>query len=178
LTRQHLILWGSIGKSMVWCLGLAACASGELPSEQRPRLGSVAEPLVTDASGARADADAGTGNDAGAGPSNDCCTPSGSGGCADDTVEACVCAGDPFCCAIEYDALCAKQAVSRCGLDCDDRPPASDCCGPSDVPGCSEPAVAACICDIDPFCCVFRFDQSCVSLGASRCGAVCEGVEP
>jgi hypothetical protein len=161
---------------------LVGCASGEL--EATPRFGSRAAPLVVaNAAGdAASSSDAGgpgeTPSDAGTSPSNDCCTTASSGGCSDDTVEACVCAGDPFCCAVEYDAFCAREAVSRCGLDCDDRPPASDCCEASDVPSCTESEVAACICDIDPFCCVFRFDQNCVNLAASRCGAPCEGGEP
>jgi hypothetical protein len=174
-----------------------ACAPGEGPGESQPPrsgpLGSASEPLVRleaaadagPAVGSEPSSDAGAASDAAADPSNDCCTASGSapsgptGGCNDVTIEACVCAGDPFCCAVEYDALCAKQAVSRCGLDCDDRPPASDCCGASDVPGCTQPAVETCICDIDPFCCVFRFDQSCVNLGVARCNAACgEEVRP
>jgi len=117
-------------------------------------------------------ADAGAG-DAGPPPENDCCTPSDSGSCRDTAVAACVCEGDPFCCSSEYDATCVTQAVSRCGLDCDERAPASDCCAPSDVPGCTRSDVQACICDIDPICCVFRFDQNCVNLAASRCGAAC-----
>lgn len=115
--------------------------------------------------------------DAAALPSNDCCSTSSSGGCADEAVAACVCGGDPFCCSEEYDALCVNQAVSRCGQDCDERLPVSDCCGASGVPGCTVPEVQACICDIDPFCCVFRFDQNCVSLGVARCNLSCDTEE-
>jgi hypothetical protein len=122
----------------------------------------------------------GAASDAAVPSGNDCCTPSSSGGCIDSTIQACVCEGDAFCCTVEYDALCARQATSRCGLDCDARPPTSDCCSPSDVPGCTQPPTLACICDIDPFCCVFRFDPSCVNLAVARCGATCgaEGAQP
>jgi hypothetical protein len=106
-------------------------------------------------------------------PSNDCCSTSSSGGCNDPLVSACVCEGDPACCGAEYDDICVTQAVSRCGQRCDERPPVSDCCSPSDVPSCSVPEVAACVCAIDPFCCVFRFDQNCVNLGLSQCNAAC-----
>jgi hypothetical protein len=126
-------------------------------------------------SGAAGPGDAGPGV---AGLRNECCATSGSGGCNDEAVAACVCEGDPFCCSTEFDALCVNQAVSRCGQDCDDRPPESDCCSASGVPGCTDAPVAACICEIDPFCCVFRFDQSCVNLGVSRCGLSCEEVVP
>ena len=158
--------------------------------EAAPPLGAELTPALAPAGGAggrdagsvdTGGADAGTdpgAPDAGAGdagppPSNDCCTASASGRCRDAAVAACVCEGDPFCCSTEYDATCVTQAVSRCGLDCDERPPASDCCAPSDVPGCTLSDVQACVCDIDPICCVFRFDQNCVNLATSRCGAVC-----
>jgi hypothetical protein len=133
-----------------------------------------------DEAAADAGAPSGPASDAAAPPSNDCCTPSSSGGCSDGALQACVCEGDAFCCTVEYDALCARQATSRCGLDCDARPPVSDCCSPSDVPGCTQPAALACICDIDPFCCVSRFDASCVNLGIARCSAACgaEGAQP
>jgi hypothetical protein len=111
--------------------------------------------------------------DAGPPPTNDCCTTSATAGCNDATVAACVCAGDPFCCSAEYDDSCVTNAISRCALDCDDRAPTSDCCTPSDVPGCTLPDVQACICDIDPACCVLRFDQNCINIGTSQCGSAC-----
>jgi hypothetical protein len=163
-------------RSLAACaVALAGCASGETPGAPRgegTRLGALAQPVSA------AEADAGNAGPGDPGPSNDCCTTSGSGGCDDAAVAACVCEGDPFCCSTEFDALCVNQAVSRCGRDCDDRPPESDCCSPSSVPGCTDAPVAACICEIDPFCCVFRFDQSCVNLGLSRCNPSCEEVAP
>lgn len=177
-TQTALARWALV------LLSLTACASGETPAvrSEGPTLATLALPLAAadagepaaDAGGA-SDAAAGQGDDSG--PSNGCCSPSSSGGCNDAVVAACVCEGDPFCCSTEYDALCVNQAISRCGQDCDDRPPASDCCSASSVPGCSDAPVAACICEIDPFCCVFRFDQSCVNLGVSRCNASCSQVE-
>jgi hypothetical protein len=168
-------------RSLAVCaVALAACASGETPGAPAgdgTRLGALAQPLSAAEADAGAAPDAGSGpgdSDPGsAGPGNDCCTPSSSGGCNDAQVAACVCQGDPFCCSTEFDALCVNQAVSRCGRDCDDRPPESDCCSASSVPGCTDAPVAACICEIDPFCCVFRFDQSCVNLGVSRCNPSC-----
>jgi hypothetical protein len=160
-----------IAAASTFAVVLAGCASGETPGA----------PAVSTRALTAAESDAGEapGDDAGtAGPSNDCCSTSGSGGCSDEAVAACVCQGDPFCCSNEYDALCVNQAVSRCGQDCDDRPPVSDCCSASSVPGCTDAPVAACVCEIDPFCCVFRFDQSCVNLGVSRCNLSCGEEEP
>jgi hypothetical protein len=170
----------SLGAALAGCaVALVACASGETPAGpagEGAGLGALTQPLSA------AEADAGDGSDAAVGPGNDsgndCCTTSSGGGCSDSAVAACVCEGDPFCCSTEFDALCVRQAISRCGQDCDDRPPESDCCSASSVPGCTDAPVAACICEIDPFCCVFRFDQSCVNLGVSRCSLSCEEVVP
>ena len=187
-------------------VALAACATGETPSRERPsregantpgaqnavpaagaaRVGALASALAssTDArdAGAPGPSNPSGNSDAGAAGEtaglNDCCSASESGGCSDEVVLACVCEGDPFCCSTEYDALCVTQAISRCGERCDERPPVSDCCSTSDVPGCSDAPVSACICEIDPFCCVFRFDQSCVNLGISRCNTSCAGEVP
>jgi hypothetical protein len=44
------------------------------------------------------------------------CCETGSAGCADSAVAACVCAQDPFCCATEWDAQCvAEVAKFGCG---------------------------------------------------------------
>lgn len=173
-TRARAAVLDRLSVAGLFVTILGACASGETPVSRRDlegsALGALAQPLTAVVAAAVPDAGAG---EAPAGPSNDCCSASGSGGCSDESVAACVCEGDAFCCSTEYDALCVKQAVSRCGQDCDTRAPVSDCCSASDVPGCSDAPVAACICEIDPFCCVFRFDQSCVNLGVSRCNLGC-----
>lgn len=50
---------------------------------------------------------------------HDCCEPGGPG-CLDPTIEACVCAIDPFCCETGWDELCVERVVSDgCG-ECDD----------------------------------------------------------
>lgn len=59
--------------------------------------------------------------DAPAGP-HDCCTE-GIPGCSDADVEACVCAIDPWCCEVEWDAICVAEAeyfgCADCGLCAD-----------------------------------------------------------
>ena len=48
-------------------------------------------------------------------PSHDCCEP-GAAGCDDPVVEACVCALDPYCCNVEWDAQCVAEVESfSCG---------------------------------------------------------------
>jgi hypothetical protein len=155
---------------------LVACAVGTdfEPSTLTRPVGVGRQALVSLDGGATLDA--GAASDAGA-PEQACCSTSAGPGCSDAVVLACVCEGDDFCCSTEYDAVCVTQAQSRCGLSCETRPPVSDCCEQSDVPGCTRPEVEACICDIDPFCCAFRFDESCVNLARARCAGSCGGSE-
>jgi hypothetical protein len=53
-----------------------------------------------------------------AGPDGDCCLPHPTTGCQNDTVEACVCALDDFCCNTEWDGICVDEAINECGADC------------------------------------------------------------
>ena len=177
------------------CLA-AACEPGTAPSHGglETSLGSAAQALVLPDGGIVPDAglgdagvaDAGLGGDAGndagdeatrdaapPGPSNDCCTSSNSPGCADPDVLACVCEWDALCCSSTYDSFCASIAVSRCEQPCEDRPPVSDCCDERDVPGCTDPVVENCVCQVDPFCCIFLYDQNCVDIGITSCGSAC-----
>jgi len=107
-------------------------------------------------------------------PENDCCTPSTGAGCADPEVLRCVCEGDPFCCSDAFDALCVRQALTRCEQVCALPPPVSDCCSASSTPGCVLPEIAACVCSVDPACCSVRFDQNCVHLANARCELGCD----
>ncbi|MCS6898611.1 MAG: hypothetical protein RMJ98_02425 [Myxococcales bacterium] len=60
-------------------------------------------------------------------------------GCADDSIEACVCAKDPFCCEFAWDMICAGEVealgCSLCGPVCmqsaDCKDPARPVCVPS-----------------------------------------------
>ncbi|MCB9787605.1 MAG: hypothetical protein H6744_13065 [Deltaproteobacteria bacterium] len=53
-------------------------------------------------------------------PEGDCCVDNGpdSPGCDDDGITECVCALDPFCCDVTWDAECAAQASGDCGAGC------------------------------------------------------------
>ena len=48
----------------------------------------------------------------------DCCTANGSPAC--DDTECCdtICATDTFCCVVEWDDVCARQAAEVCSLGC------------------------------------------------------------
>lgn len=51
--------------------------------------------------------------------------------------------------------------------------PAGNCCVPTSTPSCSNPSVAQCVCQVDPFCCQVQWDSLCVSevesLGCGSC---------
>ncbi len=44
-----------------------------------------------------------------------CCEPDGTPGCDDPVCCGLVCASDPYCCDIEWDALCSAAAARHCG---------------------------------------------------------------
>jgi hypothetical protein len=104
---------------------------------------------------------------------SDCCASGAGPGCADDGVLTCLCQLDNVCCSGPYDTTCVAEARSSCDLNCGSRLSMKDCCTPSTAGGCSEPDVLACVCAIDPYCCVGAFDENCVNLATQRCGAAC-----
>jgi hypothetical protein len=107
------------------------------------------------------------------GAESDCCTASDVAGCTDAVINTCTCATDSQCCTDSFDEVCVAEAVAECGAQCNSGEPESDCCTPSDVPGCGSAEVSDCVCAVDPFCCAGGFDESCVALAQSQCGASC-----
>jgi hypothetical protein len=108
---------------------------------------------------------------------NDCCSVGEGPGCTDPVTLGCLCAQDDACCSDQYDALCVAEAVSLCALRCERDGVGSDCCTPSTAAGCSESGVEACVCGIDPFCCVGGFDENCVRLAQNQCSHACLALE-
>ncbi|MEM9463528.1 MAG: hypothetical protein AAGF11_55820, partial [Myxococcota bacterium] len=53
-------------------------------------------------------------------------------------------------------------------------PGSQGCCEPHDSPGCNEPAVVDCVCEVEASCCAFEWDEACVELAMSDCEATCE----
>jgi hypothetical protein len=49
------------------------------------------------------------------------------------------------------------------------------CCTATALPGCIDPAVEACVCAVDGFCCDTEWDALCVTTGADSCGSGCAG---
>ncbi|MFO0631400.1 MAG: hypothetical protein U0168_00970 [Nannocystaceae bacterium] len=102
-----------------------------------------------------------------------CCSSHETAGCVDAAVADCVCASEPYCCAVAWDGLCIDAiATLGCG-DCTPRPGADPtCCTPAAEPGCADPAIADCVCAIDAYCCDTQWDELCVDeLDGYGCGA-------
>jgi hypothetical protein len=109
-----------------------------------------------------------------------CCEANGSPGCDDPTIEACVCAEDPFCCDPQqtWDALCVSKVDElACGSCGGETPTKGDCCEGHDTPGCSDLAVQSCVCADDNWCCTNTWDALCASkVGVLGCGT-CQAPE-
>ena len=103
-----------------------------------------------------------------AGPTNECTATSGQPGCNDPGIEACVCAGDSYCCNVAWDSICVNEVTA---WSCDDE---AACTPHYGTPGCGDPGIEACVCGADPYCCTYHWDSLCVneveSLGCGVCG--------
>jgi hypothetical protein len=63
------------------------------------------------------------------------------------------------------------EDCSKCPKDCGICP--DSCCLAQGEPGCNDPVVEACVCEISSFCCEFFWDESCVALGRDFCESDC-----
>ncbi len=108
----------------------------------------------------------------GAGPCGDpaagsCFEADGTPGC--DLLECClsVCAVEPVCCETAWDLTCKDLANVLCG-NCGS-PDAGDCCQADGTPGCDDAACCRAVCEADPFCCAFGWDELCAASAAKLC---------
>lgn len=132
-------------------------------------------------------------------PGSDCCEPRTTPGCSDTSLQACVCAADPYCCATAWDQLCVGEVETACGGSCAPPgpscgdgscsttedcetcptdcgacpPPPGSCCEPGAGVGCDEPAVQTCVCAFDPYCCSTMWDSQCVQEARTSCDPTC-----
>lgn len=109
-----------------------------------------------------------------------CGNPSAGSCCAAKTTPACsdapcctlICAQDPYCCDVRWDAKCAGAAEAACGAcanPCGD-PDAGDCCVPQQGPGCNNADCCEGICSVDSFCCAVQWDAQCAQTAQLVCG--------
>jgi hypothetical protein len=112
----------------------------------------------------------------------DCCTDNGAtAGCADGTVEACVCMQDAYCCDTAWDALCVSEVESfGCGTCGGAGGEGGDeggggisaCCSDLEGAGCPDATVEACVCAVDDYCCNVAWDLTCVGeVESLSCGS-------
>ena len=77
---------------------------------------------------------------------------------------------DPYCCEVQWDAICVTTAFSldQCqpALSTDGR---GNCLEERSLPGCGVPSCMAAVCDVDPFCCTTSWNSICVSHAEVLC---------
>ena len=92
-----------------------------------------------------------------------------------------VCAVDPFCCDVTWDAICVKEASFFCGgeglLHCGSSE-AGPCQAPNATPYCQDPACCANVCMIAPECCETAWDENCAYTAEKICQAPCNQACP
>lgn len=110
-----------------------------------------------------------------------CCDAKSTGGCADGACCESVCACDPHCCEVEWDADCAglghqssgcgAEAMCGCASVCG-AIDGVDCCVGGNTPGCSDRDCCERVCQCDPYCCETEWDTNCATNGfENKCGA-------
>jgi hypothetical protein len=103
-----------------------------------------------------------------------CRTPHPNPGCSDQECCELICSIDPFCCDIEWDQVCASEAVQLCP-NIGGCPGTGDCFVPNGTPGCADAVCCELVCALDPFCCGVEWDQLCADAAAKLCVEQCPG---
>ncbi len=88
--------------------------------------------------------------------------------------------GDAGCCPTANSIQWCEGNI-MCGIDCSGNTGNAGCCTASGFSGCESPAVEACVCSIDDYCCDFLFgawDETCVQIATIDCGACAGGGAP
>jgi hypothetical protein len=111
----------------------------------------------------------------------DCFAAHATPGCDEQACCGSICAADPFCCAIEWDQVCADEAHGFCGdrfLTCG--PGAGSCTDPggNGTPGCEDVECCNAVCRADPYCCGVggeegTWDELCAEAEAAICHSAC-----
>ncbi|MFO0572028.1 MAG: hypothetical protein U0263_40775 [Polyangiaceae bacterium] len=156
--------------------GGGGSASGGIGAGGSASGGTGAGGSASGGTGAGGSASGGGGSSAGGGgtggttpaPKSNCCesTPFVPG-CTNPTVQACVCAKDPYCCSVDWDAKCASETLLfKCGV-C---PTPAVCCSAGN---CISDAVAGCVANKDAAC-ANSWTATCAAevttLGCGTCG--------
>lgn len=95
--------------------------------------------------------------------------------CDDSDCCVSVCGADPYCCTVNWDAICRNQAFVSCA-GCGDA--AAGSCFVSHEPGstgCDDAGCCASVCEVDPYCCSSTWDSICTGEAAVSCDGWCAG---
>ena len=93
------------------------------------------------------------------------------GGCEIAACCSAVCAVDPFCCSVQWDSICANEAVSLCN-GCGS-PGSGSCFAAHPTLGCDIGSCCTTVCNADSFCCQTEWDSICVDEAIELCPAAC-----
>ncbi len=98
-----------------------------------------------------------------------CALPSFLPACED--VECCtlVCNVDPTCCSRAWDETCAMTSISRCSLNTPNCPAPGNALEVHGTPGCANEACCEAVCAVNPICCTFGWNESCVDTAKAVC---------
>jgi hypothetical protein len=93
--------------------------------------------------------------------------------CADSAGSLFACGGTCGNGSCEDNEDC-DSCEADCG-ECDPCPGTGSCTEPNDSPGCENEECCDAICELDPFCCMFAWDQLCADSAGSMfaCGGTC-----
>jgi len=100
----------------------------------------------------------------------DCFGSHANPGCENVSCCTTVCEMDPFCCDVEWDDFCSREANGLCegGSGFTACTNATNVCNAtSGSPGCSNQPCCESVCTGDPFCCLVEWDSMCVNRAAS-----------
>ena len=120
-------------------------------------------------------------------PASGSCTSSHfNAGCSNKSCCEAVCAEDPFCCGGQngqWDSRCAVCASGVCNGNYSTCAPTAGLCSTNHAgAGCSDNGCCNEVCDVDPFCCLVKWDQFCAEKAAGLCNpngfASCQGGAP
>ncbi len=99
--------------------------------------------------------------------SQPCFAPHDGTGCISPPCCLTVCEADPFCCATQWDQICANLAATLCG-NCG-ATNAGGCFVANGTPGCNIESCCAAVCASTPFCCQVQWDAICVQAASVLC---------
>ena len=106
-----------------------------------------------------------------------CCTGGDGTGCDCAPCQDEICALDPFCCTVFWDAVCDEEAQANCNC-CEGQDPGScgggepsgcNCCSGGDGIGCNDATCSDAVCAVDWFCCEVAWDPLCNAIAESQC---------